>query len=567
MHIKFLPAFLSSKGFDLFRNVLLSVYCQVRHKLVDVIGEEPDLGVENLRGSGTIAGETSAAYADIFTLTLVVGRTVGIGAYLVRLGQRCIQNATDAPILLTGYQALNTLMGREVYASNDQLGGGAAIMSPNGVSHLLGENHMDSVLAALRWLSFVPRIRDSYLPVVDITGADMVERAIDFQPQRGMPYDPRHLVAGFTDELDGEWVSGFFDRGSFMETLPNWARTVVCGRARLGGIPMGVVITESRTCEKKRPADPADLQSHESVVQQAGGVWYPDSAYKTAQAIRDVSGEGLPLMIFANWRGFSGGMRDMFDEVLKYGAMIVDALVAYKQPVFVYIPPYAELRGGAWVVVDSTINSDVMEMYAAADHARGGVLEANGAASIKFRHADLLKAAHRLDPLLLELDAALAAHAAAAGTAALAAADGGTAKDGGAAAASAGGRLTDAERAAVAARIKEREERLIGVYQQVAVQFADLHDTPGRMVAAGAIRAVVPWTQARSYFYWRLRRRLAEFDLRKQLMRAEPAMQAQEASRVVREWFISMGNDTAAWEDDKAVLQWMASEATAIKVR
>jgi hypothetical protein len=58
-------------------------------------------------------------------------------------------------------------------------------------------------------------------------------------------------------------------------------------------------------------------------------------------------------MVFANWRGFSGGQRDMFDEVLKFGSMIVDALVAYQQPLFVYIPPFAELRGGAWVVVGS----------------------------------------------------------------------------------------------------------------------------------------------------------------------------------------------------------------------
>jgi Carboxyl transferase domain len=45
--------------------------------------------------------------------------------------------------------------------------------------------------------------------------------------------------------------------------------------------------------------------------------------------------------------------------VLKFGAEIVDALVDYKQPTFVYIPPFAELRGGAWVVVDSTINPNV----------------------------------------------------------------------------------------------------------------------------------------------------------------------------------------------------------------
>lgn len=44
------------------------------YKLIDVIGSEPDLGVENLKGSGLIAGETSAAYNDIFTLTIVLGR-------------------------------------------------------------------------------------------------------------------------------------------------------------------------------------------------------------------------------------------------------------------------------------------------------------------------------------------------------------------------------------------------------------------------------------------------------------------------------------------------------------
>jgi len=28
------------------------------------------------------------------------------------------------------------------------------------------------------------------------------------------------------------WLGGFFDDGSFEETLGGWAKTVVCGRAR-----------------------------------------------------------------------------------------------------------------------------------------------------------------------------------------------------------------------------------------------------------------------------------------------------------------------------------------------
>ena len=44
-------------------------------------------------------------------------------------------------------------------------------------------------------------------------------------------------------------------------------------------------------------------------MSQAGQVWFPDSAYKTSQAIKDLNQEGLPLIIFSNWRGFSGGMK------------------------------------------------------------------------------------------------------------------------------------------------------------------------------------------------------------------------------------------------------------------
>lgn len=55
------------------------------------------------------------------------------------------------------------------------------------------------------------------------------------------------------------------------------------------------------------------------------------------------------------------------------GSLIVDALRTYKHPVVVYLPPGCELRGGAWVVVDSRINADMMEMYADDTAQVGGV--------------------------------------------------------------------------------------------------------------------------------------------------------------------------------------------------
>jgi acetyl-CoA carboxylase carboxyltransferase component len=45
------------------------------------------------------------------------------------------------------------------------------------------------------------------------------------------------------------------------------------------------------------------------------------------------------------------------DVLRQAGSLIVENLRTYKQPVIVYLPPGAELRGGAWVVVDGQINS------------------------------------------------------------------------------------------------------------------------------------------------------------------------------------------------------------------
>ncbi|PWN93715.1 acetyl-CoA carboxylase [Acaromyces ingoldii] len=459
--------YLDQQGYDaLEAKASGSVYTQqtkaedgsVHHVITDIIGLQDGLGVECLSGSGLIAGETSRAKEEIFTTTIVTGRSVGIGAYLARLGERVIQ-VEGSPMILTGYQALNKLLGREVYTSNLQLGG-PQIMYRNGVSHLVAKDDLAAMTSFVRWLSFVPSTRHAALP--KLVSSDSWDRTVGFAPPAG-PYDPRCLIEGQAD------VTGLFDKGSWQETLGGWATSVVVGRARLGGIPIGVIAVETRTLERVLPADPANPNSQEQRIMEAGQVWYPNSAYKTAQAIVDFNREGLPLMILANWRGFSGGQEDMFQQILKYGSMIVDGLSAYRRPVFVYLPPKAELRGGAWVVVDRTINENgMMEMYADPS-SRGGVLEPEGIVSVKYRQDKQRETMRRLDPVYAKLAA-------------------------------------QEDRRGMA----EREKAIAPIFSSVAVAYADLHDRTGRMSAVGVIRQAVEWKEARRFFYQRLQRRLVE---------------------------------------------------------
>ncbi|PNI64839.1 ACACB isoform 1 [Pan troglodytes] len=409
---------------------LNSVHCkhieeggESRYMIMDIIGKDDGLGVENLRGSGMIAGESSLAYEEIVTISLVTCRAIGIGAYLVRLGQRVIQ-VENSHIILTGASALN---------------------------------------------------KDNHSPVPIITPTDPIDREIEFLPSRA-PYDPRWMLAGRPHPKTSDPRSSVFQ-----------------------------------------------------IIQQAGQVWFPDSAYKTAQAIKDFNREKLPLMIFANWRGFSGGMKDMYDQVLKFGAYIVDGLRQYKQPILIYIPPYAELRGGSWVVIDATINPLCIEMYADKE-SRGGVLEPEGTVEIKFRKKDLIKSMRRIDPAYKKLMEQLGEPD-----------------------------LSDKDHKDLEGRLKAREDLLLPIYHQVAVQFADFHDTPGRMLEKGVISDILEWKTARTFLYWRLRRLLLEDQVKQEILQASGELSHVHIQSMLRRWFVETEGAVKAylWDNNQVVVQWL----------
>ncbi|KAK3001001.1 hypothetical protein RJ639_021732 [Escallonia herrerae] len=490
-----------------------------------IIGKEDGLGVENLTGSGAIAGAFSRAYNETFTLTYVTGKTVGIGAYLARLGMRCIQRL-DHPIILTGFSSLNKLLGREVYSSHMQLGG-PKIMATNGVVHLTVSDDLEGVSAILKWLSFIPAYLGGPLPIS--TPLDPPERFVEYLPENTC--DPRAAICGTFDGSQ-KWLGGMFDKNSFVETLEGWAKTVVTGRAKLGGIPVGIVATETQTMMQVIPADPGQPDSHERVVPQAGQVWFPDSASKTAQALMDFNREELPLFILANWRGFSGGQRDLFEGILQAGSTIVENLRTYRQPVFVYIPMAGELRGGAWVVVDSRINSDHIEMYAERT-AKGNVLEPEGLIEIKFKEKDLLLCMGRLDRQLIHMKTKLQE---ARSTRAV-------------------GDVETLEK-----QIEAREKQLLPVYTQIATKFAELHDTSYRMAAKGVIREILDWGNSRSFFYKRLLRRVVEASLIKTVRNAAGVqLSYKSAMDMIKNWFLGSkiaGDSKDAWLDDEAFFRW-----------
>lgn len=120
-------------------------------------------------------------------------------------------------------------------------------MFNNGVTHDVVKDDFDGCLLVLQWLSYMPETM-FHLPPILSELHDPIDRPIDFMPTSA-PYDPRHMIQGRKlmpseqisnndahASITSTFQSGFFDRDSFIEVMKGWAKTVVCGRARLGGI-------------------------------------------------------------------------------------------------------------------------------------------------------------------------------------------------------------------------------------------------------------------------------------------------------------------------------------------
>jgi len=106
----------------------------------------------------------------------------------------------------------------------------------------------------------------------------------------------------------------------------------------------------------------------------------------------------------------------------------------------------------------------------------------------------------------------------------------------------------------------EREQFLRPLYQQIAIHFADLHDTPKRMLEKGVIQDIVPWKHARTTLYWRLRRLLLEDSVTKEILKVRPTLSHGQCKVMMRRWFVEDGGAMDIWEDNRKIVSWLTTQ-------
>ena len=108
-------------------------------------------------------------------------------------------------------------------------------------------------------------------------------------------------------------------------------------------------------------------------------------------------------------------------------------------------------------------------------------------------------------------------------------------------------------------QIADREAALMPLYLQVAHEFADLHDRSGRMKAKGVIRDVLEWKSSRATMYWRVKRRIAEDELRNKIMEADASLDHYAATAKVE----AMVGE-ASYADDQKFLEFLEMDGASL---
>ena len=155
-------------------------------------------------------------------------------------------------------------------------------------------------------------------------------------------------------------ITTVVDDGEFLEYFPHWARSIVCGFARLDGQPVGIVGNQPMVL---------------------AGVLDIESSEKAARFVRTCDAFNIPLVTFVDVPGFLPGVDQEYGGIIRHGAKLLYAYCEATVPRIQVITRKA--YGGAYVVMDSkSIGSDLAYAWPTAELA---VMGPQGAVEIVYR--------------------------------------------------------------------------------------------------------------------------------------------------------------------------------------
>ncbi|MDE3216613.1 MAG: acyl-CoA carboxylase subunit beta [Gemmatimonadota bacterium] len=259
-------------------------------------------------------------YLHVPQLAAVMGPCIAGGAYLPALSDVIVMVKGTSFMGLGGPNLVKGATGQVI--DGETLGGAATHTAVSGVAHYAAD-HDPAGLARLRDLvAMLPHPRLPHWDAPEAPAADPATLYDLLPADHRMSYDVHELLKAI---LDG---------GRIDEFQGDLAREIVCGDARIEGIPVGVIANQ-RGLIKGRPGERPRF----------GGIVYAESADKVAYFIDRCDRQRIPLLFVQDVSGFMVGPDAEHEGIIRAGARFVEAMATARVPKIVLTVNHASGAG------------------------------------------------------------------------------------------------------------------------------------------------------------------------------------------------------------------------------
>lgn len=357
------PVAIFSQDFTVFGGSLSETHAQKILKIMDEALKLgiPIIGLNDSGGARIQEGVVSlAGYAEIFLkntlasgvipqISAVLGPCAGGAVYSPAITDFIFMVKGTSQMFVTGPNVVKAVTHEEV--TLEELGGAETHASKSGVAHFIADSEVEIFTNIRKLLSYLP-----------LNWKDKpIEKEFNFE---------QDLIVSQLDELipdDStkpynmcEVIKYILDDGDFFEVHRDYARNIIVGFGRIGGLAVGVVANQ-----------PSFL----------AGVLDINASIKAARFIRFCDAFNIPLLVFEDVPGFLPGTEQEWNGIIRNGAKLLFAFAEATVPKVTVITRKA--YGGAYDVMNSKhIRGDFNFAWPSAEIA---VMGPKGAVEIIFK--------------------------------------------------------------------------------------------------------------------------------------------------------------------------------------
>lgn len=261
-------------------------------------------------------------YLKVPQISAVMGMCVAGGAYLPALSDVILMVEGTSFMGLGGANLVKGATGQTI--DNESLGGALTHNAISGVAHFRTKDEPKCLEKIRSLVAELPTKEETRVSIIaPQEPKNKPENLYNLLPENHRaPYDMREVLDCF---LDG---------GELDEFQADYAKEMICGTARIGGILVGIIANHRGMVKGKQGKPP-----------KFGGIIYAESAEKTAYFIENCNRHSTPLLFVQDVSGFMVGAEAEHSGIIRAGARFVEAMATAIVPKLVLTINHASGAG------------------------------------------------------------------------------------------------------------------------------------------------------------------------------------------------------------------------------